>query len=154
MLAGGGGGGSNGIGFGANGGISVDLLNSAGFIQLNAGEGPAGSDGAQPFQSKAGIYRVPTGKTLKCFLLQSCSASAGLRFGLAYSTASVARNATSVPATASYESGTNGIYLHRTIAGVLYEPTIFEFPALSYPCYQAAATTSMSVSIFCIEVDA
>lgn len=151
MIGSSGGGSSPGIGFGANGGINVDILNAAGFFQLVAAEGPAGTDGAQPFQSGAGIYQVPSGKTLKAYILHSSSGTAGLRFGLAYSNNSIARNSASVPATAVYESGTNGIYLHRTVAGTQWESIIFSFPALSYPCYQAALTTAMSVSIFCRE---
>lgn len=142
------------ISLGANGGINIDLLNSAGFMQIFAVEGAAGSDGAQPFQLKTGVsYRVPTGKKFQCFLLQSNSATAGLRFQLAYSTASVARNAATMPATATFETGTNGLYCHRTIAGTQYEPIIFEFPALSYPACVMALTTSMGICVFGREVD-
>jgi len=149
----GGGGSSNGIGLGANGGIKIDYTNSAGIIQLQAGEGPAGTDGVQPFQTATGgAYRVPSGKTLQIFLMVSNSGTAGLRFGLGYSTSSIARNAGSIPATATFESGTATIYNHKTIAGSNYEPMVFSFPALSYPCYQAAATTAMSVIIFGREV--
>ena len=149
-----GGGGSKGIVFGPNGGISTDLLNSDGFIQLIALEGAAGSDGAQPFQLKTGAsYRVTAGKKFECFMLMSTSATAGLRFGLAYSTASVARNAATMPAVATFESGTNGLYLHRTVAGTQFEPIIFSFPALVYPACVMALTTTMAISVFGREVD-